>query len=169
MLGLALIRGLGEGVESLLGGTIHVKGGLDRTKTVSGSALVVGVLSVRARVVGRLVSLEAWLEDLVQPEVLGVKAGLAAVVEDMVDRVVLDLGLLAGVTTVFLRHGLVDDVVDGVSDLLLELISHVGKVVNRIGDLVLQIVELGLGLVELLSSKVLEVIEEGRGHSGSSE
>ena len=53
--------------------TVHVEGCLDGTKAMSGSALVLRVVPVKARSVGGVVSLEAIFEDVIEPEVLRIQ------------------------------------------------------------------------------------------------
>ena len=76
--------------------TVEIKGHGDWPHAVGWSVLVLGVVSVSAWGVG-LRLLKSWLEDLVDPELVWIHAGLSAVVENVVDRVVLLEWLGAGV------------------------------------------------------------------------
>ena len=72
----------------LLGGSVEVEGHSDGPDAVGWGVLVVSVVSVGAwGVSGRL--LKSWLEDLVDPELAWIHAGLSAIVENVINRVVL--------------------------------------------------------------------------------
>ena len=74
--------------------SVQVEGHCDGPDAVGWGVFVDGVLSVSTwSVSGRL--LKSWLEDLVDPELLWIHASLTAVVENVIDGVVLLERLLA--------------------------------------------------------------------------